>query len=183
MAVELLQCCHKQKVPTLALKLDFRKAFDSVEWSTLNLIMRSFGFSNKWSWWMNHLLQTERMDVLLNGVLGRWIQCKRGLRQGDPLSLYLFLIEADMLQRLITRDGSIRHALDLDMSCPIIQYADDTLILLPADGTQLLTLKTLLDHFASATGLQINYYKSTFVPIHVPPEKAMPLASILGCNI
>jgi hypothetical protein len=60
---------------------------------------------------------------------GPWITCKRGLRQGDPLSPYLFLIVADVLQQLVKCNSSlVRHPLVDDAPCPILQYADDTLI-------------------------------------------------------
>ena len=53
--------------------------------------------------------------------------------------------------------------------CPVLQYADDTLLVAKADPIQLLHLKTLLDRFSSSTGLHINFEKSTFVPIGVEP--------------
>jgi len=64
----------------------------------------------------------------------------------------------------------------------VIQYADDTLIVLRAAEQDVLKLKQLLDQFADATGLQINFHKSTVVPMHVP-ERAMPsFLDTLGCR-
>ena len=71
---------------------------------------------------------TSRSAVLVNGVSGPWITCKRGLRQGYALSPYLFLLVADVLQALVKADSSIHHPLT-DGSCPILQYADDTILL------------------------------------------------------
>ena len=123
---------------------------------------------------------------MLNGVPGRWINCKNGLRQGDPLSPYLFLSVAELLRCLIVDDsgeGRLRHPLADYLPCRIIQYADDTLIILPADPLQVARLRSVLDTFSRATGLEINFHKSTFVPIHVPPSRATHLASILECSI
>jgi hypothetical protein len=103
--------------------------------------------------------------VVVNGLPRRWINCKRGLRQGDFISPYLFLIVADVLPALIRHDDTIKHLVAPDLPCPILQYADDTLILLPADRLQVLRLWQLLDQLAEATGLKINYSKSTMVPM------------------
>lgn len=58
------------------------------------------------------------------------------LRQGDPLSPYLFIIVADVLQRLIHQarlNGTMRHPIDNSLRCPVLQYADDTLIFLQGE--------------------------------------------------
>jgi len=85
-ATELVQHCHRKKLPTAVIKLDFAKAFDSVCWESLLTILLARGFPNKWLAWMRTLLNTSHSAVLVNGCPGSWIKCKRGLRQGDALS-------------------------------------------------------------------------------------------------
>jgi hypothetical protein len=102
-AMELVQCCHKRKTPTLVLKLDFAKAFDTVSWDGLATILSARGFCDIWLSWMKKIQSTSRNDVLVNGCPGPWFTCRRGLRQGDPLSPYLFLLVADVLQVLIKK--------------------------------------------------------------------------------
>jgi hypothetical protein len=125
-AADLLRCCHSRRAPTLVFKIDFRKAFDSVNWGSLLAILRARGFDDRWCLWMERILDTGHTAILLNGVPGCWIRCRNGLRQGDPLSPYLFIIVADVLQRLIRKawdSGSLAHPLSPDTPCPLLQYA------------------------------------------------------------
>ena len=110
------------------------------------------------------------MQIMVNGTVGDQINYKRGVRQGDPLSPYMFILVADILQRSLQRahtDGQILHPLDIQEAPPTLQYADDTLILLKGTRQQAMILKDLLDSFALFPGLKINYHKSTLVPIHM----------------
>ena len=185
-AADLLSCCSKRKVPTAVLKLDFKKAFDSVEWSSLDKILCARGFDERWRLWVSNILSSGKTSVLLNGVPGRWITCRRGLRQGDPLSPYLFIIVADVLQKLISkasRAGDLCHPVDPSLPCPVLQYADDTLILTRGDVGSMQTLKQILENFSLATGLTINFHKSTFIPMNVPPDVASAMANVLGCTL
>jgi len=181
-AMEIVQCCHKRKVPTLVLKLDFAKAFDTVIWDSLQTIMRARGFPDRWCAWINSLLSSSRTAVLVNGTPGPWFTCRKGLRQGDPLSPYLFLLVADVLQQMIQKDPVIKHPISSNQPCPVLQYADDTLILVSADAASVQRLKDLLDAFALATGLHINFHKSTVVPMHVESSILQQCISILGCR-
>lgn len=171
-----------ERNPTLALKLDFAKAFDSVDWECLQTVMECRGFPDRWCSWIKATLTTSRSTVLVNGCPGLWINCKRGLQQGDPLSPYLFLIVADVLQVLIKSEGhGIRHPL-VDQPCPMLQYADDTLLLIRAEIADVRWLRECLDLFAQATGLKINFHKSKVVPMLVQPEKQQELLQILQCQ-
>ena len=115
---------------------------------------------------------------------GRWFKCKRGLRQGDPLSPYFFIIVADVLKQLIGSKSAMRnHPIIPSLPCPILQYVDDTLILLRGSPAAASTLKDVLDDFAAATGQCINYHKSTFIPVHMDENACVAIANILGCPI
>jgi hypothetical protein len=169
-AIELVQVCHKRKKPAVILKLDFAKAFDTVNWDGLGRVTRARGFQELWISWMALILKTSKSAVLVNGCAGPWITCQRGLRQGDPISPYLFLIVAETLQRMISSCAQIRHPTEEDMPCAVLQYADDTLIVLQGDNHSVSALKSILDEFAALSGLQINFPKSTLVPIHMDEQ-------------
>ena len=75
-AAELVQCCKKRGASTLVFKLDFAKAFDSIAWPSLRLVMEARGFPPAWCDWMDLMFRLSRSAVLLNGVPGRWFEVK-----------------------------------------------------------------------------------------------------------
>jgi hypothetical protein len=131
-------------------------------------------------------MNTAKTAILLNGIPGPWIQIKRGLRQGDPLSPLLFLLVVDVHQQIIkcfSNEGHLLHSLVEDSTCLVIQYADDTLSLIQGCLDQARILKEILDAFSVSTDLAINFDKSTSVPLNLDPEDQSLISSILGCPI
>lgn len=181
-ATELIQACHKRGCQTLIIKLDFAKAFDSVNWESLLKILAVRGFPDNWIGWINKLLTSSKSLVLINGIPGSWINCRRGLRQGDPLSPYLFILVADVLQRLLERNASLRHPIYHDRPYATIQYADDTLIIYRAEEDDVRALKSSILSFSKATGLHINFAKSTMISLHVDLLKEATLSELLQCK-
>ena len=83
---------HQQKQARILLKLDIRKAFDSVSWPFMLEVLRNLGFGPIWCDIINGLLASSSNRVILNGNPGEIIKCLRGSRQGDPLSPMLFIL-------------------------------------------------------------------------------------------
>jgi hypothetical protein len=109
------------------------------------------------------------------------------VRQGDPLSPLLFVIAADLLQSIVNSaalEGLLHHPLGPNFGgdYPIVQYADDTLLIMPAEF-QLLNLKNILGAYSVSTRLKVNYSKSSIIPINVESEKMEELVSVLGCQV
>ena len=91
---EYLHQCKASKSKVVVLKLDFEKAFDSIEHESIFLMLRKLGFPEVFISWVKCILQSGTSAVLVNGVPGRNFKCRRGVRQGDPLSPVLFVLGA-----------------------------------------------------------------------------------------
>ena len=186
-AFEYLHLCHVSKRPVIVLKLDFAKAFDTIEHEAILQVMRAMGFNELMLRWVKEILSSGTSSILLNGVPGKQFVCKRGVRQGDPLSPLLYVLGSELLQVVVNKlmqDGEISLPIQTnDPDFPILQYADDTLLVLPADLGQVLAVKSLLQKFSVSTGLKINYHKSTMVPINVDSAQMEILANGFGCKV
>lgn len=187
-AFEYIFQCQASKKPIIFLKLDFAKAFDTIEHKAMLEIMKHMGFNDKWLGWIRSLFTSGKSSVLLNGVPSRQFFCKCGVRQGDPLSPLIFVLAAYLLQAAINeafRQGKINLPFPRQNQndYPVVQYADDTILIMPACPAQALLIKDILTDYASSIGLKINFHKSTMIPINCEVALSEQLADIFGCTM
>ncbi|GJV05373.1 RNA-directed DNA polymerase, eukaryota [Tanacetum coccineum] len=94
---ELIHWCKSKKKQTMIFKVDFEKAYDSVRWDYLDDVLDKFGFGLKWRDWIHNCLISSKGSILVNGSPTGEFHFRKGLKQGDPLSSFLFLLVMESL--------------------------------------------------------------------------------------
>ena len=181
--------CHQSKRPIIILKLDFAKAFETVEHSAMLAMMTHLGFPELWLKWMRMIFSSGTSSILLNGVPGKQFSCKRGVHQGDPLSPYLFILCAEGLSALLQKAECERkiEGIKICRGAPRVDhlfFADDSLILMRARASDAQELRHILEVYERASGQVINKDKSSimFSPNTRQEERGQVRSSLLITN-
>ena len=124
--VDIIHYTKIEKLPGLMISIDFQKAFDSVSWKFLYLTLKKFNFGTSFIHWIETLYTHISSCIINPGTTSPYFKISRGVRQGDPLSPYLFLLVVEILGSLI-RDNEKIKGIKVDGKCfKVLQYADDT---------------------------------------------------------
>ncbi|PWA52601.1 hypothetical protein CTI12_AA454830 [Artemisia annua] len=159
---ELISDLKLNRSMGLILKLDFAKGFDSVSWVFLSKVMSSMGFNSSFCYWVHSCVSSARISVLVNGSSSGIFNLERGLRQGDPLSPFLFLLVAEVLNKMIKyslSNGNLKGIKINNGGDPLthIQFADDTILFGDNPLEEMATWKSILEQFGDASGLKLNW--------------------------
>ncbi|XP_019435927.1 PREDICTED: uncharacterized protein LOC109342391 [Lupinus angustifolius] len=178
---------HKTFCGNMAIKLDIRKAFDTLDWNFLQDTLKAVGFNMKFITWINTILHSAKLSININGKNIGFFNCKRGVRQGDPLSPILFYLAEEVLSRGITKlleVGKIKSiAGPRNLLTPShVLYADDVLIFCRRIKRDLLALKHLIIDYAQVPSQSMNTNKCKFYIANANASKIANLASYLGFN-
>ncbi|XP_029152462.1 uncharacterized protein [Arachis hypogaea] len=139
------------------IKLDFQKAYDKVKWQFVDIVLQKMGFGRRWREWVMECVGTSTMSVLINGSPTKPFKMDRGLRQGDSLSPFLFVLVVDILHRMIGE--AVRN-----------------------EEESIKNYKRLLRCFELMSGLSINFEKSSLIPINCDQLWVQSMCSLLGCK-
>ena len=151
-ANEAVDSILRRKDKGILCKLDIEKAYDHIRWDFILQTLERMGFGSKWIRWMNWCISTASFSVMFNGSPTGFFRSSRGLRQGDPLSPYLFVTGMEVLSCLLKRavKGNFISGCRLgdrdggELVISHLLYADDTIIFCEANSEQLMCLRWTL---------------------------------------
>ncbi|KAK4384511.1 Retrovirus-related Pol polyprotein from type-2 retrotransposable element R2DM [Sesamum angolense] len=185
-AQELFSGYNQCRLPLrCALKVDLRKAYDTLEWDFLIAALRMFGFPAVFIRWIEECVTSAHYSVVVNGGVHGFFAGARGLRQGDPMSPYLFVLVMEVLhmilQQLIEQDGEFQyHCRCKDLNLFQLSFADDLLLFCKADVRSVCLFGRGLDTFATLSGLHTNPQKSQLIISKAASRLCDSLLATLG---
>jgi hypothetical protein len=184
---EVIHSLQKTKTPGILLKLDLSKAFDKISSDYMWGMLLALVFDKLWVTWILNLTSLAFFSILINGVPSRPFSPSRGIRQGDPLSPFLFIIMAKGLSRSIHAVVANNLLIGLPLhgiSPPIShsQFVDDTLLMGTPTACEANSLLSILQTFSDALGLDYKKDKSQIFFFNTPPPIQRHVFDILGFN-
>ncbi|KAJ9535108.1 hypothetical protein OSB04_un001812 [Centaurea solstitialis] len=187
-ANEIVHHAKKKKMKMFLFKVDFEKAFDSVNWIFLFHTMEQMGFGKKWIGWINGCLKSASTSILINGTPSKEFLMERGLRQGDPLSPFLFLLAGEVLQLMILNACNMGlfngiRLVKSNRNISLLQFADDALIFGKWSRKNLVALTKILTCFYDVSGLRINLSKCNLFGIGVSDPVVKDMADKIRCQV
>jgi len=186
-ANEVVDEVKRKKENCIIVKVNFEKAYDSVKWDFLFYMMEKLGFCSKWIKWIRGCLQSSTISVLVNDSPTEEFKPEKGLRQGDPLAPFLFLLVVEGLAgavRQVESKGLFKGIKvgRKEISITMLQFADDTLFFCKETTQNVMVLKSILRCFELASGLKVNFHKSRLAGIGVQPTTIHRYSTLLNCG-
>lgn len=152
--------CH------MTVKTDMSKAYDRLEWDFIAAVMERMGFHGKWINWILQCTSTVSFSFLINGAAQGNVIPQRGIRQGDPLSPFIFIICGEVLSGLCRKaqDNGLIFGIRVCRGSPRINhllFADDTMFFCKTSHKSCESLLSILQRYETASGQKINSQKSS----------------------
>lgn len=182
----MLEWLKKRKKKAFLLKIDFEKAYDNVNWHFLLSMMNQMGFPSLWCRWIKGILDSSQASILVNGSPTFQFKSEKGLRQGDPISPFLFLIVMECLAWMMEKAKNIGELKGIKLADEVdishLFYADDALIMGEWSVDNLQCTARILRIFYLCSGLRINIHKSNLFGVGTEDIEVDNMLEVLGCK-
>ncbi|XP_042969115.1 uncharacterized protein LOC122301804 [Carya illinoinensis] len=185
-ALHTMKTRQKGRIGSMALKLDISKAYDRIEWGFLEAIMRKLGFGERWIRLVMVCVTSVTYSVLVNGQPCCTIKPSRGIRQGDPISPYLFILCAEGFSSLVDmgeRRGDISGVAVTRGGIRVnhLLFADDSVIFGRAKLSEWFKIQDLLSIYERASRQSLNRQKTTiFFSSNTPMSVRRQIQQVAG---
>lgn len=188
MAQELIgKYARKRVSPRCLIKVDIRNAYDSVSWSFLRITFQGLEFSPIFIQWVMECVQTASYSVRINGDIYDFFKCMKGLRQGDPISPYLYVACAEYFSRLLMRKTTGTefnfHPGCEPLGITHLAYADDMMLFSRGDPPSVRILWDALSTFRDTSGLSVNPQKSSIFMAGVGDREKEEILTYTGIQV
>ncbi|GAU51648.1 hypothetical protein TSUD_414700 [Trifolium subterraneum] len=174
--------CNKKDL--LLFKVDFEKAYDSVDWDYLSDVMTKMNFPSVWRGWIMECVTSASAPVLVNGCPTDEFHFERTAPRGSS-SPFLFLLAAEglhvLMEAMVSNSVFTPYGIGLQNSVSIshLQFADDTLLIGEKSWANVRALKAVLLLFENISGLRVNFHKSMLCGININKSWLLEAASVM----
>ena len=144
----------------MLLFIDFERAFDTVSWNFISDVLDYFNFGNSIKTWIGLFQKESETCILQNGFFSEAFNLRRGCRQEDPISPYLFILCAEILGKMVKKNSEIKGIFINGKEYKLSQYADDMQLILDGSEKSLKAALSLLKLYYTMSGLKINVDKT-----------------------
>lgn len=185
LASELINGYHKNKKPKkITIKVDIAKAFDTLLWEFMFATLDALQIPDQFVAWLKACICTTSFMVGYNGTVNGYFKGSRGLRQGDPLSPYLFVIAMNYLSHLLNR-AAVENKLKYHSQCKstkltYLSFADDLLIFIDGSLESVQQVLSVLREFELRSGLKVSMEKSSFFAFGLEDQELQTIQASTG---
>lgn len=187
LAHEIVRNYHKTSgTPRCSLKIDLQKAYDIVSWDPIRAVMKKLGFPHQFIDWIYSCISTSRFSVMVNGSPFGFFGAKRGIRQGCPISPYIFVMVMEVFSALLKQQGS-SGSFGLHPKCKTTQlthlcFANDVLVFFKGTVKASQVLAGVIEEFSQFSGLEINCKKTSLFSSAVDEVTLSSIMECLSCS-
>ena len=160
---DIMKFTEDATIPGMLVLIDFEKAFDSISWSFIYKTLQYLGFTEAFIKWIKLFNRDIKATVAQFGELSEFFNIEHGCHQGDPISAYIFIMAAQILTILIKFNKDIKGIKIGNTEFKLVQFADDTTLILNGTVESLQAALNILEIFGSFSGLKVNTDKTQIV--------------------